>query len=134
MKILKPMALFLCLILVLAVMLPACSSGTSTPAITSSTSTPAATGPLVLKAIEASPSSLDVPYKSKRQLEITAVYTNNTRQDVTTKCTYTSDNEALATVDAAGLVSISGGEATGHIIVSYTENGVTKTVSVKVSS
>jgi|WetSurMetagenome_2_1015567.scaffolds.fasta_scaffold47819_2 trimeric autotransporter adhesin len=137
MKKFKSLVSFLGLSLVIAVMLPACSSETAAPPAASSTTapaTPAATGPLVLQSIEASPSSIDVPYKSKRQLEITAVYTNFTRQDVTAKCTYKSDNEGLATVDAAGLVSVSGGEATCHITVSYTENGVTKTISVKVSS
>jgi hypothetical protein len=127
-------ALLFGLSLILANTLPARSSGTTTPATSTGTSTPttpAATGPTTLKSIGSSLTGTDIRVKATRQLDITAIYTNGTKQTVTDKCTFTSSDEKVATVSATGLVTaIYDGRC--YITISYTEKGVTQTASVSV--
>jgi lactocepin len=126
--------LLLGLSLVIIIILPACSSGTTspaTPAPTSTPATPAATDPLTLQSIEVSPTGTEIRVKSTGQIEVTASYTNGTKQSITAKCTYTSSDEKVATVNTAGLITaVANGDC--KITASYTETGVTKTNSLSV--
>jgi trimeric autotransporter adhesin len=134
-KIIKLSALLLGLSLIIAVVLPACSSGTpasTTPASTSKPTTPTDTGPLTLKSIQASPTSTDIRIKSTMQIGVMARYTNDTSLDVTSKCTFKSSDESIATVNTTGLITASIVEGTCTVTVSYTENGATQTATIAV--
>jgi len=133
----KLSAWFILLTLTLLVMTAGCSSGAATPAGSSPTGTsPAKTsistpsGPAILSSISADPGSTEMSNKGRPlQLEITAIYSNSTRQTVTDKCTFKSSDEKVVTVSASGLVTpVSAGSCT--IEVSYSEGGVTQTKSI----
>lgn len=136
MKTTKLRVLLIGLSLITAVMLPACSSGTTastTPVSTSAPTTPAATGPSILKSIEASPSSTEIHINRTTQIDVIARYTNSTIQNITAKCTFKSSDEKVATVTTAGLITAVA-DGSCQITVSYTENGTTQTDSVSVST
>ena len=119
--------------LVLALVLSACSPVATTPSTPASPATPIAPASVSLKSIYSSPLSTDIRINSTLQLDITAIYTDDTKRPITDKSTFKSSDDKIATVTAGGLVTAVGGGSTS-IIVSYTENQVTQiaTVSVKV--
>lgn len=65
------------------------------------------------------------------KLAITAEFDNYTSRDVTAEAQYVSNNESIATVSAAGVVTAVG-SGTASITVTY--GGLTKTVTVTVST
>jgi pullulanase len=67
-----------------------------------------------------------------QQLTITASYTKGALKNVTATSTYRSGRATIATVTTGGLVRGVGAGLT-IIIVSYTEGGVNKTVTVLVT-
>jgi len=90
------------------------------------------TAPKELASISATPSPIQFFIGDTQQLTVTAHYTVGPDQDVTDQATYASDNEAVATVNASGLVTaVAKGSA--NINISYTEDTVTKTTSVPVT-
>ena len=123
--------------LVLALVLSACSPVATTPSTPASTpaspAAPIAPASVSLKSIYSSPLSTDIRINSTLQLDITAIYTDDTKRPITDKSTFKSSDDKIATVTAGGLVTAVGGGSTS-IIVSYTENQVTQiaTVSVRV--
>lgn len=85
-----------------------------------------------LEEISSEPDSATLNLSGTRQLVITAEYTDESVADVTAEATYESDNETVATVSAAGLVSaLAEGEAT--ITVTYTEGDITVTTEVTIT-
>jgi PBP1b-binding outer membrane lipoprotein LpoB len=127
------------IICLLAVALAGCShapvmsdeQAESAPAAAPAPSQPASSRP-TLTAIAAVPDTVSVNIRSSRSLMIVATYDNDTTQVVTARCDFTSDNPGIAQVTIGGLVS---GAVLGSatITVSYTENNVTKTVTVPVT-
>ncbi|MFG0238189.1 Ig-like domain-containing protein, partial [Brevibacillus porteri] len=78
----------------------------------------------------ATPSTVLLPPTQSKPLKITATYANNSTQDVTTQSTYESNNPAVASVDAAGVITaVSVG--TTNITVSYYNKTITVPVEVK---
>jgi len=55
----------------------------------------------------------------KQRLLITAVYSDGTREDVTGKAVYTSNDESILKVDGTGAVSPAGGNGDAAILVRY---------------
>jgi uncharacterized protein YjdB len=132
----KIITLLFGLVLIITVVLPACSSGTTvstTPVSTSKPITPADTGPVTLKLIDASPTSTEIHIARTMQIDVIARYSNNSIKNVTEKCTFKSNDEKVATVSTSGLITAVADGAC-EIIVSYTENGATQTDSVSVST
>jgi trimeric autotransporter adhesin len=66
------------------------------------------------------------------QLLITATFEDGTTQNVTAKCTYTIDNNQVATISAGGLITaIKAGRA--NITVSYVSSYVSSQITVPVA-
>jgi uncharacterized protein YjdB len=70
----------------------------------------------------------EAPLGVKIPLAARAVYANNSEFDVTKQATWTSDNPAVATVDAEGIVS---GVAEGEAIITATFGGLSTTLPVR---
>ncbi|MBY0089236.1 Ig-like domain-containing protein, partial [Brevibacillus brevis] len=67
---------------------------------------------IMAQQLVASPGTVLLPTSQRMQMQITATYPNNSTQDVTTQSTYESSNPAVASVDAAGVItSVSVGTA-----------------------
>jgi hypothetical protein len=127
--------------LILALVLSACSPVATTPstpatpvapATPATPTAPAAPAVVSLKSITSSPSGTEIRFNNTKQLDITAIYTDGTTRIVTDKSTFKSSDDKIATVTAGGLVT---GLVPGStsIIISYTENQVTQTVTVPVT-
>jgi len=86
----------------------------------------------VLASIAASPSEASLNVDETEQLAVTASYSDLTDAVVTADATYASDDETVATVSEAGLVTAVA-EGTATITVSYTEDEVTMTDDVSVT-
>jgi len=85
----------------------------------------------VLESIDAAPDPVSLDVGGTQALTVTATYSDASTADVTADSTYVSDDETVATVSAAGVITgVAGGSAT--ITVSYTEGGVTETDTVAV--
>ncbi|NQF17270.1 hypothetical protein HPY31_25685, partial [Brevibacillus sp. HB1.3] len=80
--------------------------------------------------LAANPGTVLLPTSQSKPLQITATYLNNSTQDVTTQSTYESSNPAVASVDAAGVITaVTVG--TTNITVSYYNKTITVPVEVK---
>jgi hypothetical protein len=100
--------------LLLALPLSACSS--------------APTGPL-MKSIANTTQVVILTNGGTNQLLITATFEDGTTKDVTAKCTYTIDNNQVATVSTGGLITaIKAGQA--NITVSYVSSYVSSQITV----
>jgi len=85
-----------------------------------------------LQSIVASPTEVRLLVDETQQLMVTATYSDDSTDDVTAESTYASDDETVATVSEAGLITaVAEGSAT--VIVSYTEDEITKTAEVLVT-
>jgi hypothetical protein len=85
-----------------------------------------------LQAIITSPKTVNLDPNAIQQLTITAGYDQGASINVTTGCTFRTSEAAIATVTTTGLIK---GIAAGStkITVSYTENRVTKTITIPVT-
>jgi len=84
-----------------------------------------------LKSIASLPSTISLAINASNQLTITATDTKGKTETVTTKCTYISTNQTIATVSTGGLVTgVAAGS--GNVSVSYTKDTITKTITVPV--
>jgi hypothetical protein len=132
----KLIPVLICLGLTLALVLSACGSSTVTSTTTPNTSittTPGATTSAgsALKSIEATTDMIGLVAKATQQIYINATLADGTTSTVTSKCTYKSDNEKVATVTAGGLVT-GVGQGAANITVSYAVGGVTQTTVIYV--
>jgi|WetSurMetagenome_2_1015567.scaffolds.fasta_scaffold144903_2 hypothetical protein len=85
-----------------------------------------------LQAIIASPRTVNLAPSESQQLTVTAGYDKGASLNVTTGCTFRTTAEAIATVTTTGIIKgIAAGSA--NIVVSYTENRMTKTSTVTVT-
>jgi len=90
--------------------------------------------PVVLTSIEVLPSSMNlIAGESQTFDSVTAYYSDSSWANVSlTACNYSSNNPDCATVSSSGTVTaVSYGSAT--IMISYTEDGVTKTTSAEIT-
>ena len=55
----------------------------------------------------------------KQRLLVTAIYSDDTREDVTGKAVYTSNDESILKVDRAGVVTPAGGNGDAAFMVRY---------------
>jgi len=86
----------------------------------------------MLEALDASPPSVSLAVGETQQLTITATYSDDATADVTGEATYESSDTSVAAVSDTGLITaVAGGSAT--IAVSYSEQGIIKTIHVPVT-
>lgn len=83
--------------------------------------------PIKVESVTIAPKTNNLEVDATRQLNVTIEPSNATNQDVA----YTSDNEAIATVDANGLVTAI---AEGTAIITVTVDGKNDTATVNVTA
>jgi hypothetical protein len=86
----------------------------------------------ILQAVIASPKTVNLAPNAAQQLAITAGYDRGASINVTTGCTFRTGDATVATVTTTGIVKAIAAGSTS-ITVSYTENRVTKTITIPVT-
>ncbi|MEO6601018.1 MAG: Ig-like domain-containing protein, partial [Polyangiaceae bacterium] len=96
----------------------------------------------VLSQIQVTPIQATLSVKGTRQFTATAIYSDNTQQDVTAQATWVSSNTGVAQVSTGGGGPGPGGGArgtvtaiaAGSVVISATVNGVTGSTTVTVTA
>lgn len=117
---------------------PSTGSVTVTATLDEATATSAITvTAATIKQIDVTPNSGPLPRGLKRQLTATAIFTDNTTQDVTTTASWVSTDTSVATVGNTatdkGQVTAVGGNSTTTTITA-SKNGVTGSLPLQVSA
>ena len=107
------------------IVLAACAPSAMTPSMTVATAR-------LMTAISASPDFLETQAGLTRQLNITATYSDGSNRLVTAECSFSSDDNNIATVAVGGLVKGIGKGST-TISVMCSEAGITQMTSVLVN-
>lgn len=88
-----------------------------------------------LLSIEVSPATVSVANGSTQQFTATGLYTDNTTQDLTTQATWTSSDNAVATIsNAAGSIGLATTVGLGSATVSATNGSVTGDAALTVTA
>lgn len=104
------------------------ASATGVSGTVSGSSTITVTAPVQLQSVAITPTTASVVGIGTQQLTATGTYTDSSTQGITGTATWTSSNPAVATVNAAGLVTGVAGAA-GTTTITASASGVGGTVS-----
>ncbi|MFD3258326.1 S-layer homology domain-containing protein [Paenibacillus lentus] len=87
--------------------------------------------PVALENLTIAPETVSLKVGDTQALSVTANYSDETQTDVTAIASYSTSNEAVATVSEAGVVTA---VATGTAVITVTYEGESETVDVTVTS
>lgn len=88
----------------------------------------------VLTAIEITPTNPSLPLGTTRQFMATGIYTDTTTQDLTDQVTWTSSNDAIATVSNAAPHGLATSVALGSVTVTATMGAFSGTTTLTVTA